>query len=213
MEEKEAIKSISFSSFEKLLSISPTRYEVVRSVWKKGFLFSEKVIEKNEMNGFIVFTNFRLIFIERRGVFTRSYHCRLSLNYENIVGVSSGGWISKYISLIDQNGVEHRFSVKAEGVNTLTTFIQKMISYKKSLLEEKEKVKRVQVVLDFSFLRSVAEKGGIILTTISCPYCGGFVDMPASGQTFQCKYCQRQIYATDVFSKIKDLLKSLAPEE
>lgn len=77
------------------------------------------------------------------------------------------------------------------------------------MMEAKEKLGKVQVVIDFSFLKSAAEKGGIILTTVSCPYCGGRVELPKAGDTLRCVYCNKLVYATDIFAKLKDLLGSI----
>jgi hypothetical protein len=58
---------------------------------KKGLLSTQKMIEKDEIRGFAVFTDARLAFIEKRGIINRSYHCRLNMPYPDIVGVSTGG--------------------------------------------------------------------------------------------------------------------------
>jgi hypothetical protein len=70
-------------------------------------------------------------------------------------------------------------------------------------LNEKEKV---QVVMDFSWLREYMDKGGVILKTYKCPGCGAGVDIPQAGKTAQCNFCSTPFYVEDVFKKVKDLI-------
>ena len=206
-EQREALKVVALEKGENIYGSAEATYQVIKNKWKTGILSTQKIEEKDVFTGIVVFTNYCIVLIEQRGLLSHSYHCRVNLPYESIVGVSGGGWISKYISITDHNGIEHRISVSSNtDFERWTILIKQLIKQKRKLLEEKEKEKRVQVIMDFSFLKSFAKKGGIILNTISCPNCNGVVDLPASGNILKCNYCQRQIYATDIFEKMKDLL-------
>lgn len=61
------------------------------------------------------------------------------------------------------------------------------------------------VVLDFSSLRSLLEKGGIMLTTLRCPHCSAPITMPKDGTEILCDHCGNMIYAQDIFEKIQAL--------
>lgn len=207
-----ALESVSLSIGETVFATGYVSYEVIRHIWKKGLLSTEKFIEKEQIIGYVSFTNYRLIFIEKRGFLNHSFHCKLSLDYERISGISSGGWATKYISVSDENGMEYRFKFSGLDENKIENIkatIRKFIADKKTYLEQKERAKRIQVTVDFSFLRSIAEKGGIVLTTVACPYCGGTLELPKSGNISKCLHCGKQVYATDVFEKMKGVLSGV----
>ena len=70
-------------------------------------------------------------------------------------------------------------------------------------LERKEQ----RVIIDFSFLKSYMEKGGVLLTTLKCPDCGAKIQLPKKGTQTICRYCGSTIYAENVFDKIKELIE------
>ena len=65
----------------------------------------------------------------------------------------------------------------------------------------------LNVNMDFSWLRSEMERGGLLLSTVKCPQCSGKLEIPTSGSFVTCKYCGSTIHAVDVFDKLKALLK------
>ena len=58
----------------------------------------------------------------------------------------------------------------------------------KALKGELEK-ENVQIILDFSSLKDVMSKGGLVMTTYKCPNCGGMVNIPEAGKVLVCQYC------------------------
>jgi len=64
----------------------------------------------------------------------------------------------------------------------------------------------VQVLLDFSFLRKYMEDGGMVVQNLKCPECGASVKFLDAGSQSVCDHCGANIYANDVFKKIKDLI-------
>ncbi|MGA3192605.1 MAG: hypothetical protein ABSD73_08875 [Candidatus Bathyarchaeia archaeon] len=74
--------------------------------------------------------------------------------------------------------------------------------FRDKIILQKEKK---SIVLDFSSLRSLMEKGGMVLTTLRCPHCNGPVNMPSEGNETGCDHCGTKIYAQDIFKKIKEL--------
>lgn len=199
-----ALSSVTLSKGERILGNIVTQYETVRQFSRKKYIVaSERVTEKTTSNGYLFFTTERLLFVEKRGFFNTTFHCRASINYEEILSVNTGGWVFAYFSVADKFGMEHRFHITSESTPTAKRAIEELINQRKLKLEQEKK--RVQVVLDLSFLRPYAAQG-IILKDFSCPYCGGKLEVPTTGQFFSCKYCGRNIYATDVFDRIRSLI-------
>lgn len=79
--------------------------------------------------------------------------------------------------------------------------------YKEALSGEMNKDKaNVQIILDFSSLKDVMSKGGLVMATYKCPNCNGMVDIPEAGKVLMCKYCSTPIKPVDIFEKIKSLM-------
>jgi ribosomal protein S27AE len=50
------------------------------------------------------------------------------------------------------------------------------------------------------------EDGGMVVQNLKCPECGASVRFPDAGSQSVCDHCGANIYANDVFKKIKDLI-------
>jgi len=66
------------------------------------------------------------------------------------------------------------------------------------------------VIVDFSALRDILERGGISTFVPKCPNCGAPIQLPESGESVKCPYCGATIYAKDVLERLKELLLKLA---
>lgn len=204
------VAAVNLSENERVVKSAYTTCQVLGGEFtrRKGLLSVEKTQLKSEINGCLLATNLRLLFVEKRGTFNVSYHCRVSLPYEKIVGVSIGGSWGRYLALADSDGTEYRLGATKEIEDEWKNLLQLLILQRRKKVEAEEKGKRIQLVVDFSFLKSIAEKGGLLLTTVSCPHCGGQVELPKSGEFCKCNYCGKQVYAIDIFDKMKDLISS-----
>lgn len=79
----------------------------------------------------------------------------------------------------------------------------------KALSGEMNKDKaNVQIILDFSSLKDVMAKGGVVMTTYKCPNCNGAVKIPEAGKVLMCEYCGTLIKPVDIFDKIKSFVQS-----
>jgi hypothetical protein len=88
------------------------------------------------------------------------------------------------------------------------SYIPKDEYEKKCLSGEMDKEKaNVQIILDFSSLRDIMSKGGLVMTTYKCPNCNGMMDIPEAGKVLVCKYCNTPIKPVDIFEKIKSLMQ------
>jgi hypothetical protein len=65
----------------------------------------------------------------------------------------------------------------------------------------------VKIIIDFSSLKDVMSKGGLVMTTYKCPNCNGMVNIPEAGKVLVCQYCGTPIKPVDIFEKIKSLMQ------
>jgi DNA-directed RNA polymerase subunit RPC12/RpoP len=73
-------------------------------------------------------------------------------------------------------------------------------------VEREKRLDKVQVMLDFSFLKKYMEDGGLAMQALKCPECGASVKFPDAGSQTVCSHCGANIHANDIFKKIKDLI-------
>jgi len=66
------------------------------------------------------------------------------------------------------------------------------------------------VIVDFSALRDIFERGGISTFVPKCPNCGAPIQLPESGESVKCPYCGATIYAKDILERLKELMSKLA---
>jgi DNA-directed RNA polymerase subunit RPC12/RpoP len=66
------------------------------------------------------------------------------------------------------------------------------------------------VIVDFSALRDIFERGGISTFVPRCPNCGAPIQLPESGESVKCPYCGATIYAKDILERLKELILKLA---
>jgi ribosomal protein S27AE len=159
-------------------------------------------------NGLLVLTTQRLIFLEERGIFGKSYHKALEILLLKVGGISMGGMFSPFVSIVDDKE-NHIFHVSRIGKKEFESFRQLIAAQCKERREEIEserKRERVQVVLDFSSLRDYMEKGGLVLQKTKCPECGAPISLPKAGTETQCTHCGSKIYAQDIFEKVRSLI-------
>jgi hypothetical protein len=87
-----------------------------------------------------------------------------------------------------------------------TSYISKY-DYEEKCLKGEINSGNIQVVLDFSSLKDIMSKGGLIMSSYKCPNCSGMVDLPEAGKVLICKYCGSPIKPVDIFEKIKSLIQ------
>ena len=85
------------------------------------------------------------------------------------------------------------------------TIVKELSDFHEQKLHPKQV--NLNVSMDFTWLRSEMEKGGLMLSTVKCTQCGGKLELPKSGDMMNCKYCGSTIHAVDVFDKIRLLMK------
>ncbi len=94
-----------------------------------------------------------------------------------------------------QDYVKNQDGINGYHVNRLTL-----------VYEKKQQLNSIQIVLDFSSLKDVMSKGGLVMSTYKCPNCNGMVNIPEAGKVLVCNYCGTPIKPVDIFEKIKTLI-------
>lgn len=165
--------------------------------------------------GALLLTSRRLIWLERRrlGVWKPqiTYQVSLDMPLEDVKGVSaesgdSGNWESaKKVSIVTNDG-EKTFNLQNAFQELLRPMIESAIKTRRDENEAERKRDKIHVMLDFSFLKSIMEKGGLMMQVLKCPECGATVDFPKTGNEIKCIHCGKTIYAQDVFEKVKGLI-------
>lgn len=180
----------------------------------------------SNVDGFLVLTDRRMVFIASRGLMTTKYEVALSIDYEDILGLECVSGISPKIRISHKGSATpaafHTFmDASASAVNLMTSgdaiiapeVIRQDLAtrIKDRLIEMEEDRKKgtTQLVLDFSFLKSILEKGGVVMQSMRCPSCGADLQMPKSGTTMKCEYCGTSVKAIDIFERIRGLLMSI----
>lgn len=143
---------------------------------------------KSKITGYLAITNHRLIFFWQKGRLKHSYHCRVQIKYEDIQNVK---WSGKSVEILDLNSHRHNFRIEkmSETVHKISQLI------KKRKVEIRESIKSRSLTLDFSELRRMLEKGGIILDAVTCPECSAPLVVPNSGDYTTCSRCGNLIDA------------------
>src|SRR3989442_14402129 len=93
-------------------------------------------------NGVLVMTTQKLLWIDERGIFEKSYHPNNTIDLGDIKGISMGGWLFKYVTLTDGQG-SHDFRLGDVGENEFPHFKETVTNQstlrKARILEEKRK--------------------------------------------------------------------------
>jgi hypothetical protein len=55
--------------------------------------------EERTTDGVLILTNYKIVFVSRTGVFKKSYLWNHSIGYKAILGLSTGGWLSKHLAI------------------------------------------------------------------------------------------------------------------
>jgi hypothetical protein len=186
--------------------------------------------ESNSVASLLFITNRNLYFVGRKVGFTDQ--CKSltgileSIHLENIKSISDeSGFIMKSLTFSsetnegvtkncglfypkDVTSSKYGFSFgnetnKIEFIKWTKNLVE---ARKKEVIIEKSKEK-ISYVLDFSFLKHTAEKGGLVLQTVKCPNCGGPIALPDRGAVTICNYCNSQVFAQDIYDKLKSIIE------
>jgi hypothetical protein len=102
--------------------------------------------------------------------------------------------------------LQHRKYMTEEELGPIQETVMKYRAERKFTILEHQKKDRVQVVVDFGFLKDYMEKGGMIVQKISCANCGASMHLPENGNTVDCPYCRTTHRVQDIFERVKQLI-------
>jgi hypothetical protein len=159
--------------------------------------------------GFLIITNRRIIFVEKRGLLGSHYIVNYVQNIEDLAAASPGkfGLFRDSLLLLDKHGRRRQFV--HSGIQKLAPVINQRITQRYGEIEaDKERqrtivTKHIVEIFDFTSLKDIMAKGGVALSTYKCPSCGAGLKIPESGKVFVCEHCGTMITATDVYEKIR----------
>lgn len=88
--------------------------------------------------GVLVLTNQRLIWLERRNTFDKSYHSVFKIYLRTLQGISMGGSLFKYVTIVDS--VKQYAHAKQYDFNLSGIGDKEMEPFKDRIMRQKEKV-------------------------------------------------------------------------
>ncbi len=160
IDEKEyrmAIQNLGLLEGEKII----LQYVCVREFTQPASLFNQAEVDVKR--GLLVFTNDNLIFMQRDGVFNISYSQALRVPLEQIIGISSGGFLMKKIQFtLNNNPVLIIF------VNFMSTYdVQEIHEVRADIERHLTNVRQEK-----KRLAQEALTKGTLPAMIFCRYCG-----------------------------------------
>lgn len=205
-------KAVITEKGEKLLH----QWEGTREVREKKVVSGSTLETTKLEHGTLLLSTQRLRWLARRerGFLKKvvSFLVVYEIPLEDIKGISgdtgdSGDWsFPKTISVVDSKA-ENKFNLKYAFVELFKPMIENAIDIRRKEIDAEKKKERLHVMLDFSFLKTYMEKGGLIMKVLKCPECGATIEFPKSGTQTKCSHCGKMIYAQDIFEKVKSLLE------
>ena len=125
----------------------------------------------------------------------------------NIMGIISGN------AAMDNSSMERWVCAKKFDINNRLSFAEDCPDYIKQSEYEKKRPSReignahepVMAMQNFSALKAMLTKNGLIMTVCNCPKCSGKVDIPENGKILVCRHCGTPIKPVDLFERIKSL--------
>lgn len=176
--------------------------------------------------GLLVLTDQKLIWLnDLASVGESQYSIGFQVPLEKINNISSGIKPVSHIAITDEKGLHvvgllsqkdltpgferllhHRTYMTENELGTFQETVMKYRAERKFSVLELQKKERVQVIVDFSFLKDYMEKGGMVVQKISCANCGASMHLPEKGNTVDCPYCRTTHRVQDVFERVRQLI-------
>lgn len=176
--------------------------------------------------GLLVLTDQKLIWLnDLPSAGESQYSIGFHVPLEKINNISSGIKPVSHIAITDDKGLHvvgllsqkdpapgferllhHRTDMTENELRTFQETVMKYRAERKFTVLELQKKERVQVIVDFSFLKNYMEKGGMVVQKINCTNCGASMHLPEKGNTVDCPYCRTTHRVQDVFERVRQLI-------
>lgn len=115
--------------------------KIERQQYGRGIVYTAK----ERKNGFLVLTNQRLLFLEKHGVFGKSYHQTLTIPLPKVGGISMVEMLNPSISIADDFKT-HLFHINEVGKNEFEPFKQLITNQCRKRRDEIETEKKKERV-------------------------------------------------------------------
>jgi len=149
------------------------RYKTV--VPEKGLVRTKYVSKeaKERHSGVLVLTNQRLLWLERRGMLSKTHRASSEINLRELQGITCGGAIKKWISITDNNA-EYVFHLSRVGKKEIEPFRDMILRQVEKLKETTTKETTTKEVVTREVVMIPCEYCGSLMpqTSIFCPNCG-----------------------------------------
>ena len=155
------------------------RFQTV--VPQKGLIGTRYVSKdaKQRTSGELVLTNQRLLWLERRGMLSKTHRASFEIDLKELQGIASGGAISKWVSITDSNG-ENVFHLHGVGKKEIEPFRDMIIRQVEKLRETtpeetttKEAIIQKEIVTRQVVMVQCSHCDGLMpQTSTFCPNCG-----------------------------------------
>jgi hypothetical protein len=183
-----------------------------------------QVLDRGE--GLLVLTDQKLIWLYKMpSAEGNQYSAGFRIPLEKISDISFGLRPVSHVAITDDEGVhvvslfsqrgpnpgfdgllQRKKYMTEDELGLLQGTMMKHRAERKFTVLELQKKERVQVIVDFSFLKDYMEKGGMVVQKISCANCGASMRLPEKGNTIDCPYCKTTHRVQDIFERVRQLI-------
>ena len=119
---------------------------------------------KERHSGELVLSNKRLLWLERRGTFSKTYRASFEIDLMNLQGITCGGLVNLWVSITDNNG-ENVFHLKGIGKKEIEPF-------KDMILRQVDALRTTQVTNTPTFSKEVITREVVMMP---CSYCNALM--------------------------------------
>jgi len=149
-----------------------------KQVFKEKGLIRDRYVSKEakeRISGTLVLTNQRLLWMERRGMLSKTYRASFEIDLGELQGITCGGAIKKWVSITDKNG-ENVFHLHKVGKKEIEPFRDMILRQVEKLKEpvtkeassiQKEIITKEVVMVSCEYCRALMPQ-----TSTFCPECG-----------------------------------------
>lgn len=149
-----------------------------KQVFKEKGLIRDRYVSKEakeRTSGALVLTNQRLLWLERRGMLSKTYRASFQIDLRELQGITCGGTIKKWVSITDKNG-ENVFHLRGVGKKEIEPFrdmILRQVERLKETVTKEAPVVQKEVITKEIVMIPCKYCGALMpQTSTFCPECG-----------------------------------------
>jgi len=139
---------------------------------KKGLIRTKYVSReaKERTSGVLALTNQRLLWLERRGMLSKTYRASFEIDLKELQGITCGGALKKWISITDKQG-ENIFHLSGVGKKEIEPFrdmiLRQVEKLKDAPMIQREVITKEVVMIPCNYCKALMPQ-----TSVFCPSCG-----------------------------------------